>query len=300
MLDIRTDNRRTTIQSKRAITTATSMASTALMTLALTLLASKVQAQDAKRSITKVAGDVYRFQNNFHVNVFTITSAGVVVTDPINADAAGWLKAEIAKLTDQPITHLIYSHSHGDHASGGSAYGDVATVIAQHNAPQAIDGVVPTVRFADAMQFTHGGKTFELTHLGPGHGVDLLAVVIRPENVAFVVDAVSSKRLFFRDFSNANLDDWAQQVKTVQSLSFETFVGGHGAVGVKGDVDDALAYLSELRTAVLQGLQAGQCVEQLSKSVTMDKYKEWAAYGQWRELNVQGMARHLKASAAAN
>ena len=37
--------------------------------------------------------------------------AGVVVTDPINADAAGWLKAEIAKLTNQPITHLIYSHT---------------------------------------------------------------------------------------------------------------------------------------------------------------------------------------------
>lgn len=119
-----------------------------LMTVTLTMMAGTVQAQDAKRSISKVTGDVYRFQNNAHVNVFTITSAGVVVTDPINADAAAWLKAEIAKLTEQPITHLTYSHSHGDHASGGSAYGDVATVIAQQNAPQDIDGVVPTIRFA--------------------------------------------------------------------------------------------------------------------------------------------------------
>jgi glyoxylase-like metal-dependent hydrolase (beta-lactamase superfamily II) len=128
----------------------------------------------------------------------------------------------------------------------------------------------------------------------------LLAVVIRPENVAFVVDAVSSQRLFYRDFPNANVDDWALPVEKVQSLAFETFVGGHGPVGVKGDVDDALAYLRELRTAVLQGLQAGQSVEQVSKSVTMDKYKGWAAYDQWRELNMQGMARHLKASGAAN
>lgn len=282
------------------VMTAIRVVAVAAMVSAMVMAPGNARAQDVKRSINKVAGDVYRFQNQFHVNVFTITSAGVVVTDPINADAAAWLKSEIAKLTDQPITHLVYSHSHGDHASGGSAYGDVAMVIAHQNAPQAIDGVVPTVRFAEAMQFTHGGKTFELTYLGPGHGTDLLAMVIRPENVAFVVDAVSSKRLFYRDFPNANLDDWAQQVKKVQSLSFETFVGGHGPVGVKSDVDDALAYLSELRAAVLQGLKTGQSVEQISNSVTMDKYKDWAAYDQWRELNVQGMARHLKASGAVN
>ena len=28
----------------------------------------------------------------------------------------------------------------------------------------------------------------------------------------------------------------------------------------------------------------------------MDKYKDWAPHDQWRSMNVQGMARHLKAS----
>jgi glyoxylase-like metal-dependent hydrolase (beta-lactamase superfamily II) len=266
----------------------------------LGLFSNVVDAQEVNRKITKVTGDVYRFQNKFHVNVFIITPAGVVVTDPINADAAGWLKSEIAKLTPQPITHLVYSHSHGDHASGGSSYGAVATVIAQQNAPDTIDGVKPTIRFNDAMQFTLGGKTFELTFLGPGHGKDLTVMVIRPENVAFVVDAVSSKRLFYRDFPNSNVDDWIKQVAKVQSLEFETFIGGHGPVGVKGDVDDGMAYLEEMRAAVLKGLAAGQSVEQLSASIMMLKYKDWAAYEQWRALNVQGMARSLKASGAVN
>ena len=181
----------------------------------LGLLTNAAVAQDDNRNITKVVGDVYRFQNKFHVNVLTITKAGVVVTDPINADAAAWLKSEIAKLTSQPITHLVYSHSHGDHASGGMNYGNVPTIIAQDNAPDSIDGVKPTIRFKDEMQFTLGGKTFELTYLGPGHGTDLTAMVIRPENVAFVVDAVSSKRLFYRDFPNANVDDWIKQVAKI-------------------------------------------------------------------------------------
>jgi hypothetical protein len=86
----------------------------------------------------------------------------------------------------------------------------------------------------------------------------------------------------------------------VQSLEFETFIGGHGPVGVKGDVDDGMAYLEEMRAAVLKGLEAGQSVEQLSASIMMPKYKDWAAYEQWRALNVQGMARSLKASGAIN
>ncbi len=266
----------------------------------LSLMFSSTQAQDAKRSISQVTGDVYRFQNNFHVNVFVITGNGVVVTDPIDADAVDWLKTEIGKLTDQPITHLIYSHSHGDHASGGLAYDEIPNVIMHANAPDDIDGVEPTIRFDDTLHFSRGNKIFELTYLGPGHGNDMIAMVIRPENVGFVVDVASSKRLFYRDFPNANIDDWIKQIETVQSLNFETLVGGHGAVGVKADIDDALAYLQELRATVLAGLRNGKTEAQLIESVTMDNYKSWANYDNWRALNIQGMIRHLKAVGAAN
>jgi len=266
----------------------------------LSLMFNPLQAQDANRSITKVKGDVYRFQNNFHVNIFVITGNGVVVTDPIDADAAEWLNTEIAKLTDQPITHLIYSHSHGDHASGGLAYDEIPNVIMHANAPDDIDGVEPTIRFDDSLHFSQGSKIFELTYLGPGHGKDMIAMVIRPENVGFVVDVASSKRLFYRDFPNANIDDWIKQVETVQSLNFDILVGGHGAVGVKSDIDDALAYLQELRSAVLAGLKDGKSVEQLHDSITMEKYSTWANFDNWRTLNIQGMARHLKAIGAVN
>ncbi len=266
----------------------------------LSMMFNPTQALEAKRSITQVTGDVYRFQNNFHVNVFVITGNGVVVTDPIDADAVEWLSAEIAKLTDQPITHLIYSHSHGDHASGGLAYDEIPNVVMHANAPDDIDGVEPTIRFDDTLHFSQGNKIFELTYLGPGHGTDMIAMIIRPENVGFVVDVASSKRLFYRDFPNANIDDWIKQVKTVQGLDFDILVGGHGAVGVKRDIDDALVYLRELRAAVLAGLKDGKSVEQLSTSITMDKYKSWANYDNWRALNVQGMARHLKAIGAVN
>jgi glyoxylase-like metal-dependent hydrolase (beta-lactamase superfamily II) len=270
-----------------------------IMILMMSVLeAGAAAAQELKREITRVTYDTYRFQNKFHVNIFVITGDGVVVTDPINAEAAAWLKTEIAKITDEPITHLIYSHSHGDHASGGTEYGEVPNVIMHENAPEDIDLVEASERFSEQMTFTVGSKTFELTYLGPGHGTDMIAVVVRPDQVAFVVDVVSSKRLFYRDFPGSNVDDWIAQVKRVNELDFDILVGGHGPMGLKRDVGEGIAYLEELRAAVLKGLKAGATVDELKRDIKMEKYRDWAAYNTWRELNVQGMARHLTESGA--
>ncbi len=236
---------------------------------------------------------MYRFQNKFHYSIFVLTDEGVVVTDPINSIAAGWLRSEIGELTDKPITHLIYSHSHGDHASGGGSFGEVPTVVAQANAPAQIDGVAPTVRIDEPTTIEFGGKTIELTPLGPGHGQDLMAIVVKPENVGFIVDAVAARRLPFRDFPNSNVDDWTDQVRNVEALDFEIFAGGHGPIGAKDDVTQGRIYMEELREQVLAGLKAGKSVDELASSITMDKYSDWGSYDQWRELNVRGMARHL-------
>ena len=250
-------------------------------------------AQGAKRGITKVKGDVYRFQNNFHYGLVVVTGDGVVVVDPINELAAAWLKRNLGQITARPITHLIYSHSHGDHASGGKLLG-AKTVIAHANAPSDIDGVLPTLRFTDAKTLKVGGKTIELTWLGEGHGKDLIAVVVRPENVAFIVDAASPKRLPYRDFPRSNIDDWINQIKKIEALDFEIFAPGHGKLGRKADATDARKYMEDLRAQVLAGLKAGKLEDDLAKSVRMGAYRDWGQYARWRELNVRGMARFLK------
>ena len=118
-----------------------------------------LQSQDAaaqqkapKRAITKIAGDLYRFQNNFHFSVFLVTPDGVIATDPINADAAKWLKDEIAKRFGKPIKYLIYSHDHRDHIAGGEVFADTATIVAHEKTRATIIGekrptAVPNVTF---------------------------------------------------------------------------------------------------------------------------------------------------------
>ncbi len=262
-------------------------------------LTTSAMAQDATRAIENVAGGVYRFQNNFHYALVVPTSEGTVVVDPISAEASGWLTENLSQITDQPVTHLIYSHSHGDHASGGAALG-ATTIIAHENAPAEIDGVTPTERFADTHIFDLGGKTFELTYLGPGHGEDMIAVVVRPENVGFIVDVASPERLPYQTFGGANIDDWIGQVAKVESLDFETFAPGHGRVGTHDEVAPNREYIETLRAGVLQGLKDGKSVEEITAELTMDDYMGWSQYEDWRPMNIQGMAEYLTNAGLVN
>ena len=95
-------------------------------------------AQAPVREISQIAGEVYRFRNQNHYSVFAVTPAGIIATDPINAEAAQWLKAELQRRFNRPVKYLIYSHDHADHIAGGEVFADTATVIAHENAKAAI------------------------------------------------------------------------------------------------------------------------------------------------------------------
>ena len=60
------------------------------------LLAQAAPAAAAVREIAKIAGELYRFRNNNHYSVFAVTPAGVIATDPIDADAA-WDRAAFSR-----------------------------------------------------------------------------------------------------------------------------------------------------------------------------------------------------------
>jgi len=106
--------------------------------LLMILLASWTLAQGPVREITQIAGEVYRFRNQNHYSVFAVTPAGIIATDPINADAAQWLKAELQRRFNRPVKYLIYSHDHADHIAGGEVFADTATVVAHENAKATI------------------------------------------------------------------------------------------------------------------------------------------------------------------
>ncbi len=252
-----------------------------------------------KRSIKKIATDLYRYQNNFHFGVFLVTSDGIIMTDPINKGASTWLKAELKKRFDKPVKYLILSHDHQDHSSGGEVFSDTATVIAHDNAKKAIIGekrptAVPDITFSDKMIVSLGGKRVKLTYVGNSHSDNMIVTNFPDARTLYLCDIVSVKRVGYKTLSDAYFPEWIDALKLVEGLDFDKIAPCHGKLGTKADVRANRGYYEDLYAAVLKGVRAGQSLEQMKVSIKLEKYKNWGAYKNFVPLNIEGMYNQIK------
>lgn len=153
----------------------------------------------AGHSTTKLADGVYAFRNTGTRSIFMVTNDGVIATDPVSETHAKLMRQAIAEVTDQPVTHVVYSHEHWDHVQGGQIFKDEgATFIAHENCVRHFydrpnpNIVMPDVTFSDDYTLETGGRSMELMYFGTKHG-DCM-VVMRPDagDFLFIVDLVTS------------------------------------------------------------------------------------------------------------
>ena len=116
----------------------------AALLAACTLFAAAIHAQPAAlyqgtmykgREIGKLTGDVYYARSDDYVSAFMVTSEGIILVEPIGTEFATWLKGELERRFHVPVKYVIYSHSHGDHASGAAVYRDTARLIGHEALP---------------------------------------------------------------------------------------------------------------------------------------------------------------------
>lgn len=249
--------------------------------------------------ITKLADDVYLFRHQFHQAIFITTPKGVIVTDPINADAAAWLNAEIKKLTDQPVRYVIYSHHHNDHITGGSVFAGqaifVSHALARPNILQAADPTtpVPDLTFTDRMSIDLGGTQVELIYTGKNHSDNSLVMLLPQRKLLFAVDFIPVETVAYRTLKSDYPDEWIESLKKVEQLDFEVLVPGHGKIGRKDHVRLFRGYLEDLRAAVLEHVKQGRSLEETKQAVRLPKYEQWQRYADWFPENVEGMYRYL-------
>jgi glyoxylase-like metal-dependent hydrolase (beta-lactamase superfamily II) len=260
-----------------------------------------MSAQPARpeNEITKLADDVYLFRHQFHQAIFMTTPQGVIVTDPISADAATWLKAELRKLTDQPVRYVIYSHHHADHITGGRAFADTALFVSHWAARRELltkpDPLIPIpdLTFTDRMFIDLGGKQVHLIYTGRNHSDNSLVVLLPQHKLLFAVDFIPVETVAYRTMRNDFPDEWIESLKQVEQLEFETLVPGHGKIGTKAHVPRFRGYLEDLRAAVQAQVQKGASLEETKKHVQLPKYEQWQRYADWFPENVEGMYRYL-------
>lgn len=278
-----------------------------LLALLLTLAGGLTWAQATPpvREITRIAGEVYRFRNNFHYAVFAVTPAGVILADPINADTAKWLKNEIAQRFRQPVKYLIYSHDHADHAGGGEVFADTAILIGHELTRQAMlaekrPTAPPTLTFSDRLRLELGGTELELIYTGRNHSDNSIVVRFPKERVLFAVDFIPVNAVAFRDFPDAYMPDWIDSLKRVEELDFDILAPGHGPLGSKANVREFRGYLEALRAEVLKHASEGKTLAEIKELVKLPKYESWAGYKEMLALNIEGMYRLVQAQRRPN
>jgi glyoxylase-like metal-dependent hydrolase (beta-lactamase superfamily II) len=272
----------------------------AAVAMAMTLSSAAAWAQDAaKREITKVAGDLYRFQNNFHFTVFLVTPEGVILGDPINKDAASWLKGEIEKRFGLPVKYVIYSHDHPDHSSGGEVFADSAIFVGHENTKRVMTGekrptAAPDVTFSDAMTIELGGHKVNLIYPGKSHSDNLIVMHFPAERAVFTVDFISVKRVAYKTLGDSYFPDWIDAIKRTEEIDFDIVIPGHGPMGSKADVRDHRSYLQTIYDEVLAGVRAGKTLEEMQASIDLSEYSEWQQFEAWSPLNIEGVYRQIE------
>ena len=124
--------------------------------------------------IETLGKDLYMVTENVYQAMFLVYENGVVVADAPPTLAAAIPKA-IAEVTDKPITHLIYSHSHIDHIGGAGTLGGQPIIVAHEETRKTLARAndprrpVPTVTFTDQYVLNVGSHRLELTYHGNGH-----------------------------------------------------------------------------------------------------------------------------------
>ena len=263
------------------------------------------QASAPEREIIPVAGNLYRFRQNAHFSVFVVTPAGIVATDPIDAGAAGWLKAQFKERFNQVARYLVYSHDHADHAAGGEVFADTATVIAHDNCKKAIIGerratAVPGVTFNDSLTIELGGSVVQLDYVGRNHSDNSIVMRFPAQRALFAVDFIPVEALAFRDLPDSYLDEWLLSLRRVEAMDFDVLLPGHGKIGRREHVRLFREYLEALRDAVLAGARAGKSLDQLKQEIKLEKYAGWQNYESYRPLNIEGMYRLVQANRRNN
>jgi glyoxylase-like metal-dependent hydrolase (beta-lactamase superfamily II) len=162
----------------------------------------------------------------------------------------------------------------------------------------------PDIVYSDRMQLTLGGKTIELIHPGKNHANDGTMVVFPSARVAFSADfpADALVRGSLRSLPSAcgNFDqhpmaEWIRSYKTIEGLAFDVLAGGHGDILFKkADVTEARQFFEDLVNAVTSGMSEGKSLDELKRTILLEKYKDWAFYQRLREDNIEAAYNNLK------
>lgn len=235
---------------------------------------------------TQLSERLYTFRYQLYRTFFLVTAEGVIVSDPLNPTAARLLRQEIAKVTNQPVKYVIYSHQHWDHTRGGQIFKDEGARFVSHvnclkhfymkPHPEVLP---PDETVRGNSDFTFGGETIQLMYFGPNHGDCLLVFGFAAERMIFLVDLVTPGYIGLGYLPDYDPPEYIRSLKEIEALDFDEMVGGHGpARAPKSAVTERRRWLETIMAAVKRELDAGTPRGEIAAKLDFPEFKHLAGY----------------------
>jgi len=247
---------------------------------------------------TKIAEGLYTFTHNGARNIFIVTPEGVIATDPITPKSAEFMRAEIRKVTDQPVKYVVYSHQHWDHTRGGKVFKDEgATFVSHincikhfHRHPNP-DVVMPDMTYEGARhELKLGGRTLELLYFGRNHSDCMTVMRIPDEKILFIVDlvtpyGVSGGSGLLNDYYPVEL---IRSLKEIEQVDFERMIGGHGVpIAPKSAVSERRRYFEAMFNAVKAEFEKGTNPFEIADKIDLPEFKHLRNYDALKARNAE-------------
>ena len=206
---------------------------------------------------------------------------GVIIIDTKTTAAAGKeILDDVAKLTPKPVTHVLITHSDGDHVGGLSSFPKGLTIIAQENCKKEMEASltsknpapsdhVPTKTVGNKESLTIDGVRFQLFHWVPAHTSGDMVVYLPDQKVVFTGDIVATQTPYPRIHmeKNGSSEGWITTMKGVLALNADNFVPGHGDLQTKADLQKRLADAQARREAIQKLVAQGKSLEQIKQAL---------------------------------
>ena len=232
--------------------------------------------------LQKLGEDLYMVTDNAYQAMFLVYDEGVALVDAPQSLASVLTKA-ISEITENPITHVVYSHSHLDHIGGVTAIPGKPIIVAHQETRRLLvrsnDSArpLPTKVFDESYRLQLGKHRLELAYHGNGHSPGNTFIYAPAQKTLMVVDIIFPGWIPWRHFALAqDLPGYFASVEKIKTYDFDVLVSGHvKRTGTRADVNLQSEFLSDIKTVAAEALRTTKVGDGVSPR---DSGNPWAVY----------------------
>ena len=210
--------------------------------------------------VEELRPNLYWVGDGAYMMMFLTTGKGVIVVDAPPTLGERIFQA-IDEVTNEPVTHLVYTHAHGDHIGAANLFPRGVEIIAHAETKRLLkretecadcldDRPLPTTTFERRYLLTVGRQRLLLDYRGPNHQPGNIFVYALRQRVLMLVDVIYPGWVPFQNLALAQdvpgfLDAYDQAL----AYPFDFFIGGHVTrPGTRRDVEIQREYIRSIVT----------------------------------------------------